>query len=162
MVPDDGPHCFHYQWSPTLCLCTSTQIYCFVDQHCLLFVQRSIKWQKLFTYTASELLDKPTELAWRPDGKTLAIGHSNGAVSLLNMETGDIQPVPRSGTRSPVGQHTCSSLHWVASHIPMGGSNIPIDRALTFLPPMAALNDQTFIQYEASMQTLPKSTHLVS
>ena len=52
------------------------------DQVCLW----RLSWQKLFAFTPETTV---TALAWRPDGKVLTLGLSDGSITLINVETGE-------------------------------------------------------------------------
>ena len=73
-------------WCPTMdliAICT--------EEH--LAVHR-LNWQRLFTISGLDHL--VLCLAWSPDGKLLAAGHSDGSVSLYNVEDGELLSVSRS------------------------------------------------------------------
>lgn len=48
-------------------------------------VLHRLNWDKLWTITPGE---KVTSICWRPDGKALAIGHTDGTISLHDAENG--------------------------------------------------------------------------
>ena len=52
------------------------------DQVCLW----RLNWQKLFAFSPEAPV---ATLAWRPDGKILTLGHNQGVISLINVETGE-------------------------------------------------------------------------
>ena len=74
------------EWCPTMdliAICT--------EEH--LAVHR-LNWQRLFTISGLDHL--VLCLAWSPDGKLLAAGHSDGSVSLYNVEDGELLSVSRA------------------------------------------------------------------
>ena len=84
-------------WCPTMdliAICT--------EEH--LAVHR-LNWQRLFTISGLDHL--VLCLAWSPDGKLLAAGHSDGSVSLYNVEDGELLSVSRAHPSS------LSLLGWV-------------------------------------------------
>ena len=56
-----------------------------------LLVQRSIKWEKLFSVQSGA-----TCMTWRPDGKALCVGHEDGSLSLFDVESGSLHDFPVS------------------------------------------------------------------
>ena len=75
------------------------------DQVCLW----RLSWQKLFAFTPEE---KVTALAWRPDGKVLTLGLSDGTITLINIETGE------AFLHQVIAAHTICSLAWTALETP--------------------------------------------
>lgn len=67
-------------WCPTMDLCAV------VSADGQLHLHR-MDWQQLWALSPEALV---TALCWRPDGKQLATGHANGAISVLDVETGDV------------------------------------------------------------------------
>lgn len=67
-------------WCPTMDLCAV------VSTDGQLRLHR-MDWQQLWAVAPEALI---TAICWRPDGKELAVGHINGALSMLDVETGDI------------------------------------------------------------------------
>jgi WD40 repeat protein len=63
-----------------------------------LVIQRSFKWEQLHTLPCAL-----TSMVWRPDGKTLAVGHDDGSLTIYDVERGeefvsernDIDAMPR-------------------------------------------------------------------
>lgn len=75
------------------------------DQVCLW----RLSWQKLFAFTPEE---KVTALAWRPDGKVLTLGLSDGTITLINVETGE------AFLHQVIAAHTVCCLAWTALETP--------------------------------------------
>ena len=46
-------------------------------------VHRTVSWQKVLAHAA-----ECTEVCWSPDGRTLALGLTNGRIALYNLEDG--------------------------------------------------------------------------
>lgn len=67
-------------WCPTMDLCVV------VSTDGQLHLHR-MDWQQLWAISPEALI---TAVCWRPDGKELAAGHANGAVSIIDVETGDV------------------------------------------------------------------------
>jgi len=72
-------------------------------------VQRSITWERLFSSATLQGLVRC--LAWRPDGKALALGLESGAATLFDVEDGEPFALPKDSKphRSPI-----SSMHWAS------------------------------------------------
>jgi anaphase-promoting complex subunit 4 len=66
-------------WCPTMDLCAV------VSADGQLHLHR-MDWQLLWAVSPEALI---TAVTWRPDGKEIAAGHANGAISILNVETGE-------------------------------------------------------------------------
>jgi WD40 repeat protein len=66
-------------WCPTMDLCAV------VSADGQLHLHR-MDWQLLWAVSPEALI---TAVTWRPDGKEIAAGHANGAISILDVETGD-------------------------------------------------------------------------
>jgi WD40 repeat protein len=65
-------------WCPTMDLCAV------VSADGQLHLHR-MDWQLLWAVSPEALV---TAVTWRPDGKEIAAGHANGAISILDVETG--------------------------------------------------------------------------
>jgi anaphase-promoting complex subunit 4 len=66
-------------WCPTMDLCAV------VSADGQLHLHR-MDWQLLWAVSPEALV---TAVTWRPDGKEIAAGHANGAISILDVETGE-------------------------------------------------------------------------
>jgi WD40 repeat protein len=66
-------------WCPTMDLCAV------VSADGQLHLHR-MDWQLLWAVSPETLV---TAVTWRPDGKEIAAGHANGAISILDVETGE-------------------------------------------------------------------------
>ncbi|WIA35226.1 hypothetical protein OEZ86_003688 [Tetradesmus obliquus] len=66
-------------WCPTMDLCAVLSADGQLQLH-------RMDWQLLWAVSPEALI---TAVAWRPDGKQIAAGHANGAISVLDVETGD-------------------------------------------------------------------------
>ena len=72
----------HMEWCPTM------DLLAVVTSGTQLMVHRPVGWQRLFTHAGFHT--SITCLAWRPDGQVLAVGHADGAVTLLGVEEGEL------------------------------------------------------------------------
>ncbi|KAF0741144.1 hypothetical protein Ae201684_003707 [Aphanomyces euteiches] len=55
------------------------------DHHVVVY--QSIEWKKLLHVQPSDVHSEVTQLAWRPNGRTLAVGHRDGRILLHDVET---------------------------------------------------------------------------
>ena len=70
-------------------------------------IWQPLSWQQLW----STAPDAPvTALCWSPDGKALAVGQSDGAIVLLNVENGELIHRQASHVASVV------TMCWVSGH----------------------------------------------
>ena len=77
-----GGEISHMAWCPTM------DLLAVVTGDSQLMVHRPASWTRLFTHAG---FDHPIAcLAWRPDGQVLAVGHSNGSVTMFGVEQGDV------------------------------------------------------------------------
>lgn len=91
----------HAAWCPTMDLVAVA----FTDGR--IAVHR-LNWQRLWLVTPDAA---PTALAWTPSGDVLAIGRADGAVCLLEAETGDV--VGESHFKDSGWQHGSHLMpHW--------------------------------------------------
>jgi hypothetical protein len=87
---------------------------------------RSIDWEKLFN---SVCANSSGAIAWRPDGKELAVGTNSGRITLLKTETGlerevdgEFQAVPEAESEARI-----HCLHWTADRINVRRSSRKMD-----------------------------------
>ncbi|KAF6264340.1 anaphase-promoting complex, cyclosome, subunit 4-domain-containing protein [Scenedesmus sp. NREL 46B-D3] len=71
---------------PIACWCPTMDLCAVVSADGQLHLHR-MDWQLLWAVSPEALI---TAVTWRPDGKEIAAGHANGAISILDVETGDI------------------------------------------------------------------------
>mmetsp|Transcript_12717 Transcript_12717/g.22666 ORF Transcript_12717/g.22666 Transcript_12717/m.22666 type:complete len:711 (+) Transcript_12717:77-2209(+) len=100
-----------------------------------LVVTRSIKWETLFRSSCNA-----SAIAWRPDGKALAVGQGDGQIVLFDVENGEELSLPR-GARPHSAAITCMSWskagcdNKVITHGPVHGSHSRYrDRSSLLLP----------------------------
>ena len=113
----------HVEWCPTM------DLIALVTADSQLMVHRPNGWQRLFVITG---FDHPiTCVAWQPDGLVLAIGHSDGSLTLFDVEEGEQLNTTRAH------EDALSSFNWVLAaddgsakdsphHCPMKGLFAPL------------------------------------
>eukprot|EP00882_Tetradesmus_deserticola_P027458 GHRQ01030401.1.p1 GENE.GHRQ01030401.1~~GHRQ01030401.1.p1 ORF type:complete len:159 (-),score=28.72 GHRQ01030401.1:246-722(-) len=69
---------------PIACWCPTMDLCAVVSADGQLHLHR-MDWQLLWAVSPEALV---TAVTWRPDGKEIAAGHANGAISILDVETG--------------------------------------------------------------------------
>ncbi len=86
-----------------------------------------LSWQRVWTLRSSDY--KAISLAWRPDGKVLALGLDNGRVHLVNVENSECLHEYEVGSKPQF-------LDWVTTSPPStsGNSGIFTEKGDTFLP----------------------------
>ncbi|CAM9529964.1 unnamed protein product [Choristocarpus tenellus] len=71
------------------CMCPTMDLVATVHADGQLSVYRTISWQRSFTLSLEDLGNRTFSCAsWSPDGKTLAVGYTDGTLQLLGVETG--------------------------------------------------------------------------
>ncbi|CAH1783044.1 unnamed protein product [Owenia fusiformis] len=102
-------------------------------------VLHRLSWQKVWTLAPPGEEIKVRGLAWRPDGKVLAVGYSTGTVQLCDVENSDC-------IHSITLPHGITCLQWVAEQNLNDESNASqsenycADTSDTFLPKLQPLN----------------------
>eukprot|EP00038_Savillea_parva_P016622 m.17355 g.17355 ORF g.17355 m.17355 type:complete len:889 (+) comp3492_c0_seq1:87-2753(+) len=119
------------EWCPTMDLVAVST----TDNQLVLF---RLSWQKVWSRPGKELVAM-SSLAWRPDGKVLAVGHTDGSMALLDVEDGEELYV------HPPSAVSIKTLHWSERQWPdeaasTGGA---VEEGLTSLDPysMALVDD---------------------
>ncbi|KAK6185063.1 hypothetical protein SNE40_007384 [Patella caerulea] len=73
----------HMLWSPKIDLIALANVHGEVVLH-------RLSWQKVWSLQPSSEEDRVGGLAWRPDGKVLAVGYRSGKIQLVNTENASI------------------------------------------------------------------------
>ncbi|KAL5022455.1 hypothetical protein ScPMuIL_001610, partial [Solemya velum] len=99
-------------------------------------VLHRLSWQKVWTLPAPGEDHKVKDLAWRPDGKVLAVGYNTGKINLCDIENSDVLH-----TLTVKGEIT--SMAWVTQVLPAGsvwsGDPYPEDNSDVYLPKLQPL-----------------------
>ena len=51
------------------------------------YIRRTVSWQNVASWTLTG--KSSTSMCWSPDGKSIAVGHSDGSLVILEIEAGD-------------------------------------------------------------------------
>ncbi|KAL3864613.1 hypothetical protein ACJMK2_006278 [Sinanodonta woodiana] len=98
-------------------------------------VLHRLSWQKVWVKSSPSENVKVKAMAWRSDGKVLAVGYSNGHVNLCYIENAEILH-----TFEVKGEITC--MEWIAEMCPenMNNTSYPEDSNETYLAHLQPLN----------------------
>lgn len=100
-------------------------------------VLHRLSWQKVWTLPSLGEEEKIGGMAWRPDGKVLAVGYLSGKLKLCDVEKGEVLH-----DASVEGEITCMS--WIAQYLPDGSTwtadPYKEDNSMQFLPTVQPLN----------------------
>lgn len=117
-------------WSPKMDLMALANVQGEVVLH-------RLSWQKVWTIPAPADNVTVGTLAWRPDGRVLAVGYSNGTVCLRHIENADV-------LHEVDIQEKVTSMNWVSQEFPDGESwspgVYPEDNSAHYLPKLEPLN----------------------
>lgn len=81
---------------------------------------RTMGWQRSFTLTLEDMGNRTFScITWSPNGKTLAVGYTDGTMRLFGVETGAccirfLSPCLTSSIRGYSQQEQCLSYSWVS------------------------------------------------
>ncbi|XP_052227886.1 anaphase-promoting complex subunit 4-like [Dreissena polymorpha] len=119
------------EWSPKFDLVALSNIQGEVVLH-------RLTWQKVWSLPAQNEETKVKAMAWRPDGKVLAVGYSSGQVVLCYIENAEVLHTIEVGSQ-------VTSLSWVCHAAPKCGASTLSDPYLqdntaTYLPKLHPLN----------------------
>lgn len=99
-------------------LCPQMDIIALVAKDGSLTVNRTTSWQRLMKRSGQEV----SALCWSPDGKSLATGHANGSIRVMEVEQEDADerddatPVPTWGALSTLRlKHRVVTMTWSAA-----------------------------------------------
>ena len=114
---------FTMKWSPTM------DLIAIITAEGAVWLNR-LSWQRVWTMRSPDY--KAISLAWRPDGKVLALGLDNGRVHLVNVENSECLHEYEVGSKPEF-------LEWVMTSPPQptnpsGKSRIYTEKGDTFLP----------------------------
>jgi anaphase-promoting complex subunit 4 len=96
-------------WCPTMDLCAV------VTTDGQLQIHR-LNWQVLWVTSPDQLI---TSICWRPDGKVLAAGHTNGSMTLFNIEAGQVL------LKTQLSSKPWDCLAWAEQAAPASSSTKP-------------------------------------
>lgn len=117
-------------WSPKMDLMALANVQGEVVLH-------RLSWQKVWTISAPADNVTVGTLAWRPDGRVLAVGYSNGTVCLRHIENADV-------LHEVDIQEKVTSMNWVSQEFPEGElwspGIYPEDNSVHYLPKLEPLN----------------------
>ncbi|KAI9203765.1 anaphase-promoting complex, cyclosome, subunit 4-domain-containing protein [Polychytrium aggregatum] len=94
---------------------------------------RSWEWARIWSQSCPY---RPRSMAWRPDGKLLAVGFENGAIQLRDSETGEVKFTCASSKQPIVG--LCWAEDCLAPQQSVWG-NVAYREFSGFLPPLPTL-----------------------
>jgi len=102
-----------------LAICPTQDIIacCFTDQ----ISCHRLQWQKIWTHPLTKVDGTPTAIVWHPDAKLLGVGSSDGTLTLLDPERGDVCASVR------VSDVEITSLSWLedVGRAPEGDTSYP-------------------------------------
>ncbi|CAG5116966.1 unnamed protein product [Candidula unifasciata] len=132
-------------WSPTMDLLALANV------NGEVLVNR-LSWQRVWSLSPPSEGEKICGLAWRPDGKVIAVGYSSGVVRICDVEKGDLVYV--GSVRGSV-----TSLEWVeqSEHMNQGPEHYAEDNSSDYLP----VSQQLTSLYSESSVTKDQSLNLL-
>ncbi|XP_064601241.1 anaphase-promoting complex subunit 4-like [Liolophura sinensis] len=97
-----------------------------------------LSWQKVWSLPPPAEGVTVSALAWRPDGKVVAVGYTSGKLILCDVENSDV-------LHSTVIQGQITHMSWISHNLPEDGEAwsskpYPEDTSETFLPKLQPLN----------------------
>ncbi|ESO93063.1 hypothetical protein LOTGIDRAFT_162086 [Lottia gigantea] len=117
-------------WSPKIDLIALANVLGEVNLH-------RLSWQKVWTLQPSVEEDKVGGLAWRPDGKVLAVGYYSGKIQLTNTENASVLHSAEVGGK-------ITSLSWInqefSEESPWSAEPYPEDNSSDILPKLPSLD----------------------
>eukprot|EP00752_Nemacystus_decipiens_P013482 g11941.t1 len=100
-----------------------------------LSVHRTMGWQRSFTLTQEDMGNRTLScITWSPNGKTLAVGYTDGTIQLFGVETG----AEECSLESHEGR-SLTALTWVAQQPRKGATRSRADEEADQLAEMAAV-----------------------
>ena len=104
----------------TVAWCPNMDLLALVGNDGGLTILSSFEGKKLVSKSPADMGSGATCAAWSPDGKTLALGHVDGALSFFDLEHDELRALPRvheSMLAEGEGGREVTALHWVC-HAP--------------------------------------------
>ena len=126
--------------------CPTMDLVAVVTSDDRLALHRTMKWQALFDEARGGLGEespsspsaaKTTAMAWRSDGRVLAVGKADGAVFLIGIASGRPQILPQAPASGRHAQHRSAITHICWQRHEGTASVEGADRASTLLTPPA-------------------------
>ncbi len=107
--------------SHCMALCPTMDLIATVSEEGTLNIFRIYTWEKILVKSASEITTSTScaaTLTFSPSGKLLALGHKNGEVSIVHIESGEVKQaynsiLPKS---SPSSDSSIVHIHWCTSN----------------------------------------------
>ena len=101
-----------------VCLCAQMDIVALVTRDGTLVVNRTTSWQRLMTSADTVAAGAISALCWSPDGRRLAVGHCQGALSIFDVETGALAYGSTCRAEGIGHDHRISLMWWAKQIFP--------------------------------------------
>ena len=85
-----------------MALCPTMDLVALVNEEGSLTVFRTMSWEKLFIKSASDIAistSRASAVTFSPSGKLIALGHENGEVSVVHIESLAIKQTRAAGAK---------------------------------------------------------------